>query len=129
MFRKQGKIIDETGMGIPGVHVSVEGNPSAGTTTDIDGNYSLVVGSSAKLNFSHLGKGIKTLAASAVPEVLKLDANFEMLDEVTITIPPKKNSYLGLKIFGGIAATLLLLGLASNKDEKKKNKNVKKVVL
>ena len=129
MFTKQGKIIDETGMGIPGVHVSVEGSPSVGTETDIDGNYSLVVGSSAKLRFSHLGKGIKTIAASAVPEVLKLDANFEMLDEVQIIIPPKKNSYLGLKIFGGIAATLLLLGLASNNDEKKKDKNIKKVVL
>ena len=129
MFRKQGKIIDETGMGIPGVHVSVEGSPSVGTETDIDGNYSLLVGSSAKLRFSHLGKGIKTIAASQVPEVLKLDANFEMLDEVTLTIPPKKSSNLGWKIAGITAATLLLLGLASTNDEKKKDKNVKKVVL
>ncbi|PKH51424.1 hypothetical protein CXF68_12355 [Tenacibaculum sp. Bg11-29] len=128
MFRKQGKIIDETGMGIPGVHVSVEGDPLAGTTTDIDGNYSLLVGSEATLNFSHLGKGIKTIAASAVPEVLKLDASFDMLDEVVLDVPPPK-SYLGWKIFGGIAGTLLLVGLLSKNDEEKKEKNVKKVVL
>ncbi|WP_028889381.1 carboxypeptidase-like regulatory domain-containing protein [Tenacibaculum ovolyticum] len=128
MFTKQGKIIDETGMGIPGVHISVEGNPTLGTTTDIDGNYSLLIGSEAKLSFSHLGKGIKTIEASAVPEVLKLDASFDMLDEVNLDIPPPK-SYLGWKVFGGIAGTLLLFDLLSKNDEEKKEKNVKKVVL
>ncbi|WP_272151881.1 carboxypeptidase-like regulatory domain-containing protein [Tenacibaculum aiptasiae] len=128
MFRKQGKIIDETGMGIPNVHISVVGNPSIGTTTDIDGNYSLLVGSTAKLNFSHLGKGIKTIPVSQIPGVLKLDANFEMLDEVEITLPPKKKSYLGWKIAGATAATLAFLALLSGSDEKKE-KNVQKVVL
>ncbi|WP_299124197.1 carboxypeptidase-like regulatory domain-containing protein [uncultured Tenacibaculum sp.] len=130
MFRKQGKIIDETGMGIPGVHVSVVGNPSIGTTTDIDGNYALNVGGSAKLNFSHLGKGIKTIPVAEVPGVLKLDANFEMLDEVEITLPPKKKSYLGWKIAGIAAATLgFIVLLSGNDEEKKENKNVQKVVL
>lgn len=129
MFTKQGKIIDETGMGIPGVHISVEGNPTLGTTTDIDGNYSLLIGSEAKLSFSHLGKGIKTIEVSAVPEVLKLDASFDMLDEVVLDVPPKKKSYLGWKIFGGVAGTLLLFGFLSNNDEEKKEKNIKKVVL
>lgn len=129
MFTKQGKIIDETGMGIPGVHISVQGNSTLGTTTDIDGNYSLLIGSEAKLSFSHLGKGIKTIKASAVPEVLKLDASFDMLDEVNLDVPPKKKSYLGWKIFGGVAGTLLLFGFLSNNDEEKKEKNIKKVVL
>ncbi|WP_272151402.1 carboxypeptidase-like regulatory domain-containing protein [Tenacibaculum aiptasiae] len=129
MFRKQGKIIDDTGMGIPGVHVSVVGNPSIGTTTDIDGNYSLLVGSTAKLNFSHLGKAIKIIPVSQIPGVLKLDANFEMLDEVEITLPPKKKSYLGWKIFGFTAATIGLLALLSNSDDEKQDKNVQKVVL
>jgi len=128
MFTKQGKIIDETGMGIPGVHITVEGDPLTGTTTDIDGNYSLLIGSLAKLNFSHLGKEIKSIVASSVPAVLKLDTSFDMLDEVTLDIPKKKN-YLGWKIFGGIAGALLLFGLVSNKEEEKKEKNVKKVVL
>ncbi|WP_272149135.1 carboxypeptidase-like regulatory domain-containing protein [Tenacibaculum aiptasiae] len=128
MFRKQGKIIDDTGMGIPGVHISVVENPSIGTTTDIDGNYSLLVGSTAKLNFSHLGKGIKTIPVSQVPGVLKLDANFEMLEEVHLDVPSKKSKNLGWKIFGGIAAALGLLALLSGNDEKKEE-NVKKVVL
>ncbi|WBX78357.1 carboxypeptidase-like regulatory domain-containing protein [Tenacibaculum ovolyticum] len=126
MFTKQGKIIDETGMGIPGVHISVEGNPTLGTTTDIDGNYSLLIGSEAKLNFSHLGKGIKTIEASSVPEVLKLDASFDMLDEVVLDVPPKKKSYLGWKVFGGVAGALLLFGFLSNNDEEKKKRTLKK---
>ena len=129
MFRKQGKIIDETGMGIPGVHVSVVGSPSIGTTTDIDGNYFLNVGSSAKLNFSHLGKGIKTIPVSEVPGVLKLDANFEMLEEVHLNVPPKKSSNLGWKIAGVTAAVLGFLALISSSDEEKQEKNVQKVVL
>jgi hypothetical protein len=127
MFIKKGKVVDETGMGIPGVHISVVGSSWIGTETDIDGNYSLQVSSTTKLNFSHLGRGLKTITASNVPEVLRLDSSSETLDEVVLEIPPKggKKSYLGLKIVAGIAGAFLLLGLASSKEKKE----VKKVVL
>ena len=46
----------EDGLSIPGVSVVVKGNPTIGTTTDIDGKYSLTVPSSAEaLVFSFVG--------------------------------------------------------------------------
>ena len=46
----------EDGLSIPGVSVVVKGNATIGTTTDIDGKYSLTVPSSAEaLTFSFVG--------------------------------------------------------------------------
>ncbi len=49
-----GTVTDATGSSIPGVAI-VEKGTSKGTTTDIDGKYSLTVGSSAILQFSFVG--------------------------------------------------------------------------
>ncbi|MEP5613938.1 MAG: TonB-dependent receptor [Cyclobacteriaceae bacterium] len=50
-----GKITDETGEGLPGVTVVIKGT-TVGTTTDLDGNYSLAVNDDAAvLVFSYVG--------------------------------------------------------------------------
>ena len=53
-----GKVTDSTGNGVAGVSVSVKGQPSIGTTTAENGNYSLSVPSNATtLVFSSVGYG------------------------------------------------------------------------
>ncbi|HSH20293.1 MAG TPA: TonB-dependent receptor plug domain-containing protein, partial [Draconibacterium sp.] len=49
-----GKVIDNTGFGLPGVSILEKGTLS-GTVTDIDGNYSLQASSNSTLVFSFMG--------------------------------------------------------------------------
>ena len=49
-----GKVIDNTGLGLPGVSILEKGTVS-GTVTDIDGNYSLQASSNSTLVFSFMG--------------------------------------------------------------------------
>ncbi len=50
-----GKVLDETGSGLPGVNVLIKGT-SSGTVTDIDGDYSISVsGDNPVLVFSYVG--------------------------------------------------------------------------
>jgi TonB-linked SusC/RagA family outer membrane protein len=49
-----GKLIDNTGVGLPGATVFIEGTTS-GTSTDIDGNYRIEVPRNATLVFSFIG--------------------------------------------------------------------------
>ncbi len=49
-----GKVTDDAGDGLPGVNVVIKGT-TTGTTTDIDGNYSLSVEDGSILTFSYVG--------------------------------------------------------------------------
>lgn len=49
-----GKITDDTGEGLPGVNVVVKGT-TTGTTTDIDGNYKILVSGDDQIVFSYVG--------------------------------------------------------------------------
>lgn len=49
-----GKITDDTGVGLPGVNVVIKGTTN-GTTTDLDGNFSLSVDDGATLVVSYVG--------------------------------------------------------------------------
>ncbi|POY37403.1 SusC/RagA family protein [Solitalea longa] len=49
-----GNVTDETGMPLPGVSILVKGT-SKGTSTDVDGNYSIVAPSDATLVFQFIG--------------------------------------------------------------------------
>jgi TonB-linked SusC/RagA family outer membrane protein len=60
-----GRVTDSTGKGIPGVSVSVKGQPSRGTTTIDNGSYTLAVPStSTTLVFSSVGYGYQEVAIS-----------------------------------------------------------------
>lgn len=80
-----GVVKDEAGFPIPGVNVLVKGSTN-GTTTDIDGNYTLTVSSDAKiLIFSYLGLKTVEIAitqSGVVNATLKSDA--AALDEVVV---------------------------------------------
>lgn len=49
-----GTVVDNNGMPIPGVNISVK-NTTKGTTTDFDGNYSIVLDNGETLSFSYIG--------------------------------------------------------------------------
>ena len=51
----KGTVTDKTGETVIGASVVEKGNPSNGTITDIDGNYTLSVPSKATLVFSYVG--------------------------------------------------------------------------
>lgn len=49
-----GRITDESGEGLPGANVVIKGS-TTGTTTDLDGNYKLLVSGTDELVFSYVG--------------------------------------------------------------------------
>jgi iron complex outermembrane receptor protein len=49
-----GTVVDDIGMPVPGVNIAVK-NTTKGTTTDFDGNYSIVLESGETLAFSYVG--------------------------------------------------------------------------
>jgi len=81
----KGVVKDDAGFPIPGVNVLVKGSTN-GTTTDIDGNYTLAVSSDAKtLVFTYLGLKTVEIAineSGIVNAILKDDA--AALDEVVV---------------------------------------------
>ena len=77
----KGKVSDANGDPIPGAFVAVQ-NTSSGTTTDLDGNYSLSVASNATLEFSFMGyvtavapvNGKTTINATLIEDAQALEA-------------------------------------------------------
>ncbi|MGB5928327.1 MAG: SusC/RagA family TonB-linked outer membrane protein, partial [Cyclobacteriaceae bacterium] len=81
----RGKVTDETGVALPGVNVYIEGT-TRGTTTDIDGNYSLEVPTDATtLVYSFVGYTQETVAINsrAVMDV-QLYPSVETLQEIVV---------------------------------------------
>ncbi|WP_162053177.1 SusC/RagA family TonB-linked outer membrane protein [Pontibacter pamirensis] len=80
-----GQVTDETGVGLPGVTVVLQGT-SRGTSTDYEGNYSIAVPSTgATLVFSYIGytnQEVQVGNQSTINVTLSEDA--EALDEVVI---------------------------------------------
>ena len=79
-----GTVIDENGMPIPGVTVSVPGT-SIGTATNLDGKYSLSVAENASIVFSFIGFESQTVNVanrSTINITLKEDT--QSLDEVVV---------------------------------------------
>ena len=92
-----GKVIDNTGLGLPGANVVEKGTKSS-TTTDMDGNYKISVNKGAVLVFAFIGmdRVEKTVGNQTVINVsLKDDAT--TLDEVVVVGygTQKKNNLTG----------------------------------
>lgn len=81
-----GKVISATdGLGIPGVNISLKSDSSVGTSTDIDGNYTLIVpASDVILVFSAVGMRTLELPLSQAQNVIMRE-DTQMLDEVVVT--------------------------------------------
>jgi len=77
----------EDGLSIPGVSVVVKGNATIGTTTDIDGKYSLTVPSSAEvLEFSFVGMKKTEVAINGQSVIdVKMEADVLEMEQVVVT--------------------------------------------
>lgn len=77
----------EDGLSIPGVSVVVKGNSSIGTTTDVDGAYSLTVPSGTEaLVFSFVGMKTKEVQVNGRSVIdVQMEAEVLEMDEVVVT--------------------------------------------
>ena len=86
-YEIKGLITDPEGTPLPFVNITANGG-KAGTTTDLDGRFSLQIAQPLKqLRFSYIGFKPKTLLGESLKPNLKvvLEPNVETLEEVTIT--------------------------------------------
>jgi len=80
-----GKITDDTGEGLPGVNVVIKGTTN-GTTTDLDGNFSLSVDQGATLVFSSVGFAEQEVAVGSRTVIdITLGSDVTELSEVVVT--------------------------------------------
>ncbi|WP_262707597.1 SusC/RagA family TonB-linked outer membrane protein [Sandaracinomonas limnophila] len=92
-----GKVSGESGLGLPGVTVSIKGT-NRGTNTDVNGNYKLSATSNSTLVFSSIGYSSQEvkLGSQAVINI-SLSETTSTLDEVIVTTfgTAKKASFTG----------------------------------
>ncbi len=80
-----GRIIDESGEGLPGVNVVIKGT-SSGTVTDVEGNYRLSVPSGSTLVFSTVGFATQEIAVGSQSVIdVTLGIDISELQEVVVT--------------------------------------------
>lgn len=80
-----GKVTDESGEGLPGVSIIVKGT-TTGTSTDLDGNYSLVLPKEQTLvAYSYISYKTKELTLSAGIANVILEENIVKVGEVVVT--------------------------------------------
>jgi TonB-linked SusC/RagA family outer membrane protein len=92
-----GQVLDPSGLALPGVTVRIK-NTTKGTTTDLDGNYSITVNEGETLVFSFMGFNEKevTIANQAVINII-LEENLQSLEEVIVVgyAEQKKETIVG----------------------------------
>ncbi len=82
-----GRIVGPDGLPLIGAGIVVEGQPSVGTITDMDGNYSLTVPANAtQLRYSYIGMvdAVESIAGKTVINVI-LAENSTLLEGVVVT--------------------------------------------
>lgn len=90
--------VSSLGEGLPGVTVTVKGDPS-GTITDMDGKYSIRVKANATLVFSYIGYRTMEVPVNRQKVIdVELQEEAQALEEVVISVPygtVKKSSFTG----------------------------------
>jgi TonB-linked SusC/RagA family outer membrane protein len=80
-----GKVVDETGAGIPGASIKIKGS-TAGTVTDVNGNFSINAESNATLVISFLGYETQEIAVAGRSNfTVRLTVASKGLNEVVVT--------------------------------------------
>ncbi len=80
-----GTVVDETGIGLPGVNIIIEGT-SSGTVTDIDGSYSISANDGDVLIFSFTGYQTQRITVAGQSRIdLTILPDVNVLDEVVVT--------------------------------------------
>lgn len=81
-----GKVIDETGMGFPGVNVVIKGT-TTGTATDVNGSFSMNVPKGQTLQFSFIGYQPKEVKITNDTDLkIKMEVQSETLEEVVVSV-------------------------------------------
>lgn len=84
----RGRVVDENNDPLPGVSIRVKNNPAVGTTSDLDGRFTLPVSEEGKVAavFSFIGKKTTdyTLSGNEVC-LVRMDDNTHVMDEVVVT--------------------------------------------
>ena len=79
-----GTIIDETGIGLPGVNIIILGT-SSGTVTDLDGKYSITASSDDVLRFSYTGFASQEIEVGDQTTIdVTLGNDAALIDEVVV---------------------------------------------
>ncbi|MFT6754628.1 MAG: iron complex outermembrane receptor protein [Urechidicola sp.] len=78
-----GKVLDQSGNGIPGVNVLEKGT-TTGTTSDFDGNYSVNASSTGTLVFSFVGYSTKEESINGRSEINVTLTDGQQLDEIVL---------------------------------------------
>lgn len=79
----KGQVVDNLGEPIIGANVLEEGTTN-GVITDIDGRYTLVVGTKSNIQISYIGYASQTLKANAIPSIVTMKEDSELLQEVVV---------------------------------------------
>lgn len=93
-----GQVFDDMGETVPGANVTVKGNTSIGTVTDLDGNFVLEVPKGTTLVVSFIGYANYEYVAQNTDKItIKLFPDSEALDEVVVVgyTTIKKSSITG----------------------------------
>ena len=81
-----GTVVDATGEALIGVNVQVKGNPTAGTITDFEGNYSLSVPGNGEIVFSYIGYRSETLKPDGKNVLnVTMQEDTQLIGEVVVT--------------------------------------------
>ncbi|ELR71083.1 TonB-dependent receptor [Fulvivirga imtechensis AK7] len=80
-----GKVIDsETQVSLPGVHITISGT-TQGTTTDLQGNFTLGVPAGNQLTFSYVGYEPETISITEKALTIRLKQSFVQLNQVVVS--------------------------------------------
>lgn len=110
------QVIDEFGDALPGVSIWPEGNESAGTTTDLDGNFTLKnIPINTVINFSYVST-ITQVIALRIEDKVVINTALQGDEIVIFANKDKTLKYLGY----GLLALLVLYGVSrmGKKDKK-----------
>lgn len=81
-----GKVTDDKNLTLPGVSIRVEGS-TAGTVTDVNGDFRIAVAPNARLTFSYIGYNNQTISVnerSKISVTMILNASGQKLNEVVV---------------------------------------------
>jgi TonB-linked SusC/RagA family outer membrane protein len=87
-----GTVIDTTNVKLPGVNITVVGNPKIGTVTDANGKFVLDVEEGSVLRFSYVGFKAQTVTVTANRKVLTISLKDDnvLAEEVVVTAYGRK---------------------------------------
>lgn len=81
----KGKVVDESGIGLPGVNILVKNSSGRGAVTDLDGNFQLEASTGEVLVFSFVGfKNKEVTVGSETSITVALEPDIESLSEVVV---------------------------------------------